>query len=194
MTDYTIDEWPKAERKARERVDKAQQHLHDLQNTNHTQDSDIQTAFQDLYNAEKNLQDIRSVLPLGYQSHHIETSTFEEWQGPKTTEVALAINGYLSAQQDIVVSNYTERLGRCEWEIQLAVCVDGERNVEKKVIGILWVQGLTEKGEVKGVRYGYGPRKDEFYSSDLEVLKMIFLGGKKAVELEFGIAIDGPLP
>ena len=121
--------------------------------------------------------------------------SFTQWIDKRLTPkvVARILNNHLSSLYRVVVSNYTERLGGCEWELRMATGVFTSGQDDR--LGIIWVREIRSKtldkeAKASGINYGYSmpaPLPDEW---DKELLTDIFVRGKKYVDEHFGFGRD----
>ena len=121
--------------------------------------------------------------------------SFTQWVDKRLTPkvVARILNNHLSSLYRVVVSNYIERSGGCEWELRMATGVFTSGQDDR--LGTIWVREIRSKildkdAKSPGINYGYSmpaPLPSEW---NKELLTEIFVRGKGYVDEYFGFGRD----
>ena len=110
-------------------------------------------------------------------------------------QVAEVVNRYISNYHALFVVDHVHSLNRHEWEIQVTAGYDiphEEITAHNEILGRIWAEPKTEKGEVTGWTMGYGLAKGELRLVNKFRLATVFRGTWRAVENEFGGLDDEP--
>ena len=103
-------------------------------------------------------------------------------------QVAEVVNRYLSMQHSLVIVDHVHRYNRHEWEIQATAGYSAPHEhipAPNNLLGRIWVDVLTEEGQVSGWSMGYGVARDELELGDKFRMSTEFRGAYRAIEKEF---------
>ena len=103
-------------------------------------------------------------------------------------QVAEVVNRYLSMQHGLVIVDHVYRYNRHEWEIQATAGYSAPHEhipAPNNLLGRIWVDVLTEEGQVSGWSMGYGVARDELELGDKFRMSTEFRGAYRAIEKEF---------
>ncbi len=106
-------------------------------------------------------------------------------------QVAEVVNRYLSMRHGLVIVDHVYRYNRHEWEIQETVGYDIPNEdipAHNEIVGRIWVDVQTKKGEVTGWTMGYGLAKNELRLTNKFRLATVFRGAVRAVDNEFHLS------
>ena len=158
--------------------------------------------------AQVRLQEVYDKLPYSLDDDAGEVAA-QEWHDEMVAEVAIeqrkhltseqvaeVVNRYLANRHALVVVEYEKRFNRHEWEIQETVgygIPNEHEPAHQEILGRIWVDDLSEAGEVIGVNFGYGLAKGELRILNQGRLAIIMRGVLRVIDKEFRLPDDEPV-